>query len=755
MADNTVTFRTNLDNSQLEKEYAKTVKKIEGMERDISAKKARKAVHEQDSLALSGQLDAAKAKLHEMQSAAANVFSPGMITSQEQKVNNLQARWDEAQDLVEKYDKQIADATEKLETQKAKAAELTDAINQSSDSAKGLDLSFEGVSDRIEKVSKRLSKLATRVLIFSAITSVLRSFRDYMGDVIAVNDEASSALARLKGALLTMIQPLVSVVIPAFTTFMNILTAIIGKIASFVAMFGGTTAKEAASAAKALNAETKALDGTGAAAKKAAKSLMGFDEINRLGDTDTGTSTAGATSSTDPDFSWSDGVTEDLERIADLILLIGAGLALWKIGSKLPGMLGTVATTLGGILITIGGLLLMWDGLTDAWESGVDWGNLLESILGLVAAAGGLYIAFGSVAAGIMLVVGGIALLVTGFHDAMEHGWNLQNTLMAIAGIVATGLGITLLTGSLIPALVGGIAGLLIALTVATGNGEELISGIRDVCKGFVDFFTGIFSGDIEKALGGIEAMFDGLGQVVGSVFKGARDSILSFLDWLDEKTGGKLHGVIEAAKEMVTMFFDTTLETGAGWLEGIKQLFSGLIEFIAGVFTGDWEQVWEGFKDIFKGILNSLISIMEGFVNLIISGINWVLKQINKISFTIPSWVPGIGGSYFGPNISLLGKYEVPRLAQGAVIPPNREFLAVLGDQKHGTNIEAPLETIQEAVALVMDDMTGGMMAGFEATVEVLREILEAIYGIEIGDEVIGRAVDRYTRRMALRNGG
>ena len=45
----------------------------------------------------------------------------------------------------------------------------------------------------------------------------------------------------------------------------------------------------------------------------------------------------------------------------------------------------------------------------------------------------------------------------------------------------------------------------------------------------------------------------------------------------------------------------------------------------------------------------------------------------------------------------------DIPALASGAVIPPNRKFLAVLGDQKSGTNVEAPLSTIKQAVMEAM----------------------------------------------------
>ena len=93
--------------------------------------------------------------------------------------------------------------------------------------------------------------------------------------------------------------------------------------------------------------------------------------------------------------------------------------------------------------------------------------------------------------------------------------------------------------------------------------------------------------------------------------------------------------------------------------------------------------------------------------------------------------------------------------LAQGAVLPPNQPFLAMVGDQKRGTNIEAPLETIQEAVALVMDDMISSNTAGQEAMLAVLREILSAVLGIQIGDDVLAQAVERSQRKMAILRGG
>ncbi len=98
---------------------------------------------------------------------------------------------------------------------------------------------------------------------------------------------------------------------------------------------------------------------------------------------------------------------------------------------------------------------------------------------------------------------------------------------------------------------------------------------------------------------------------------------------------------------------------------------------------------------------------------------------------------------------------FTLPALAKGAVLPANKPFLAMVGDQKHGTNIEAPLTTIQEAVAAVMNDHFGGMMAGFEALLEENQRLRRVVESIEVGDATIGQAANRYNQKMAIIKGG
>ena len=155
-------------------------------------------------------------------------------------------------------------------------------------------------------------------------------------------------------------------------------------------------------------------------------------------------------------------------------------------------------------------------------------------------------------------------------------------------------------------------------------------------------------------------------------------------------------------------------------------------------------------FEYIYEKLLKKPNTV--GDLSAVVTGINAVINALNGLSFDLPEL---FGGGHVGFNISTLTAPQIPYLAQGAVIPANREFLAVLGDQSHGTNVEAPLDTIKQAVAEVMEDLQAGQMAGFEAVVAVLREILSAVYDIELTDEDVGRAVQRWQRKQLTATGG
>lgn len=167
------------------------------------------------------------------------------------------------------------------------------------------------------------------------------------------------------------------------------------------------------------------------------------------------------------------------------------------------------------------------------------------------------------------------------------------------------------------------------------------------------------------------------------------------------------------------------------------------------GEILSNWEVLWNSMFNKVKSAWENIKQTCKDFINQIIDFLNIPNKNAN-------AWFDKFGGtSFFGLEIPSFSFPEIPHLASGAVIPPNREFMAVLGDQRHGTNIEAPLSTIQEAVAQVMADYEAANLAGHEATVGILQQILSAVLGIEVGDTTIGQAANRYNQKMAVIKGG
>jgi predicted nucleic acid-binding Zn-ribbon protein len=703
LADGEIVFEATISDKKLHQELNKVKSNIESLQKEFNRLGTQKTPMEDRLRNIGAELDAAKQVLADMRTAPKGTYEKIDVSEQAERVRMLQSEFNKTANSIDKLNEKLNKTGDKISDAKTQAVELSRQIDGRSKGA-GLRNATEAAADSMKVFGQRVKSVVRSALVFTVITQALTKVRDWAKNVVMVNSDARESIAQLKGALLTLAQPLVSVIVPAFTLLVKVITAVVLQITRLVALISGKSVKATADSAKALNKQTNALKGTGNAAKKAAGQLAAFDEINQIS-TDTADNAGGGASADaiTPDFSYMDEINDKLKKIADAVMLIAAGLALWKLGSSLPGTLGKILTKLGGILIAVGGLIILWESLSDAWNDGVNWKNLLGSLAGAAALAGGLALAFGKVGAGIGLVVSGAALLVAALHDMMEDGMNLENTLMSVAGLMIGGLGIAVLTGSWIPLLIAAIASLLVAVVNAYGDTEQFVDGIKTMLDGFVAFFAGIFTGDIDRAIGGIEKIFKGLQNVLFSIVDALKNMFLSFLDWLDEKTGGKLHGIIEFIKSSVTGAFTFIKDFIGNAMAAIKKIFTGIVKFLSGAFTSDWDKAWEGIKDIFDGISTAIKGTWASAINAIIRALNWLIDKANKISFTVPGWVPGLGGKHIGVNIPKINELQIPKLAQGAVIPPNREFMAVLGDQKHGTNIEAPLDTIKQAVAEVL----------------------------------------------------
>lgn len=266
--------------------------------------------------------------------------------------------------------------------------------------------------------------------------------------------------------------------------------------------------------------------------------------------------------------------------------------------------------------------------------------------------------------------------------DALQQIWN--NVLVPL---------INWILQNVIPLLAPVVQWLGDAAIDLLGAAVEMANGILDMLGGLIDFLVGVFTGDWKKAFSGAGQIAQGFADTCGAVIEWIGDYILTpfmslvkklfSVDWV------KYFGVAGIAPQVLCDLIKSIFKT-------MKNVFIGIMNFIKYAFTGDWRNAWQSVKNIFFSIMSGLGDVLRAPINGIISMINQAINGINTL-IRGANKIPGV-------NISTIGK--IPHLASGAVIPPNQEFLAVLGDQRSGNNIEAPESLIRK---IVREESGGG----------------------------------------------
>ena len=242
--------------------------------------------------------------------------------------------------------------------------------------------------------------------------------------------------------------------------------------------------------------------------------------------------------------------------------------------------------------------------------------------------------------------------------------------------------------------------------------------------------------------------------QSAGEWFSGIWESITSafskFDDWLQNifnmdfsKSFGSLGDIMNAYVANVKNIFGD-----------IKNIFGGLIDFITGIFSGDWEKAWNGIIDTFSGIFSLLADVAKAPLNLVIgfinglitgvqSGINAIVRSVNKLSFKVPNWVPGIGGEDFGFHLPEADFSKIPYLAQGGYVKPNTPQLAMIGDNRHQGEVVAPedklLDMAQKAAAMAS---SAELLA---EAISILKQILKILETLDLDIQLDGKSLKKY----------
>ena len=794
-ADGSIIIETEIDDKKAQQELNRLNKRIQTLNDQIYVKQKQKMPLIEQAQELGAQLDQAKAKLDEMQSGG-SFYTSASIKEQSNVVNQLQKEWDGINNRIDRMDAGIQEATVKLNLAKEQAGEMQQRMASTGPVSERMAKAMDRMQKSANRFSLRLREVVRSALIFTTISRALAALRDWMSRVIKTNDEATKAIAKLKGALLTLAQPLVNIIVPAFTALVNALNRIITAVSRVVSTLFGTTIEESAEAAENLYNESEAIDSVGDSAKKAEKSLASFDEINQLSGGTSAGSASVATGGIAPDFSGI--ISDQLSAIVELFtgaallalgailtfsgahILLGIGLmvlgavSIWDaattnwdaISTLLRGSLGLVVSIISGAILAVGAILAfsgsnipLGIGMMIAGSIGLgaavaaNWNTivgLLRGPIGIITAiVSGALLALGSIlafsGANIPLGIGIIAVGAIGMAAALSVNWNtivtaMQGPVGQVTAIVSGALlalgAILLFTGANVALGLGMITAGGIGLVLSiTPNWNFILDAISSAWNKFKSWWDGsvgkFFTLEYWENLGQqmLEGLMRGLTpkkEIIEERVKENLSSVVSTFEGIGQESANGIGTILNKEAGTVSKDFSNILSQKTRENLGIHSPSTVFMEIgqslMDGLLLGIQNKV-QPILDAFTTLWTNCYNIAHTNITAVISDINSLIDRLaaieRNITITITTVYRTVGSPSSGSGTTTsrtssgrsISLQNIPALAQGAVIPPNREFLAVLGDQKRGTNIEAPLSTMIQAfrTALAEDRYSGG----------------------------------------------
>ena len=668
-ADGSVIFSCDLDSTKAQKKLSKLRDKISELNSELEKETGNK-------LNLEKQLDAAS------QAAKATEERVKALRKEVERLNDRE--WIQKQGFTQsEYQAQVLDRRAAAEAELKQQEEL---LHTQTKEVKTLSAAYEETTANIDSMTVKLDKakvaageliantelerrereaensalakagqyaarfrdqvksLARSMLVFSVITAALMALRKQIKAAIETSAEASDAFARIKGALLTLAAPLMDVLIPALTWLMNLLAAIVSEIVTIISILSGKSKKSMEASGKNLYKEAAALDATGKAAKEATDALAAFDEINKLGTTNPAAG-GGGTAAIAPDFDFDDGpMMEKLD----------------KVFQKINDIFKTIRA---GLEIVVDDLKWSFDKKVIP-KSKATWLTVLTALLGATLGA-----AFGGITGGVIGLSLGVllGLYLVGLDP---ETWKTEMDAEDAWIVVITAL-LGALLGSVFLGITGGVAGLSLGA----------ILGL---------YLTGFAEGDEEH--GGKSQLLSELivvlcallGAVIGSIVTPGVGTVVGM--GLGLILGLSIYSVRKDPKK------------GTQRLVSIgRSVLLGLLAGVLGVGLAALGIVSAGTAFIISAAIGLALKFFVDSVDD--SKVKKATSSFTgtRVSTKAPARSRRVAAQSLDGNAPVYN--EIPALASGAVIPPNRKFLAVLGDQKSGTNVEAPLSTIKQAV--------------------------------------------------------
>lgn len=354
-----------------------------------------------------------------------------------------------------------------------------------------------------------------------------------------------------------------------------------------------------------------------------------------------------------------------------------------------------------------------------ATVQGTDWTALGQNIVSMVSAIDwvGLFSAMGTLAIDVLQAINGIldqvdwgavgqkimecieavdwAGILSQLGEIINNNWPL---LLAILGAALLPQISTFILSTVLGAVLNALAVFIASVVASIGLWPLLlVAAVSVILAAIIE--------TLRKHGDDIRAGVDKFGETIADIIRSAGEKVKEIWNglWLTVKLiGMQLWEDITQGWNDFWTNIGTALDSAAADIQqGWNDAWTAVSDFVS--------DIWEGITDTIETAINGIIGLVNSMISAIVGGVNGVIGVLNGFGFDVPEWAQDkLGVERVGFNIDPITAPQIPYLAQGAVIPANHEFLAVLGDQTNGTNIEAPLATIQQALAEVMEAYTG-----------------------------------------------
>ena len=574
----------------------------------------------------------------------------------------------------------------------------------------------------LKQFGKRIAGIVKSALMFSVIYKVMQGVVKLFQNILMSDEEFRQDWEELKAAFYTAAYPIINLIVPAIKFIVQQVRDWAVSIGKVAAALQGMSYSELVNQAKASKEAADNYADMEKSSKKTAdnvkKQLASFDDIQILSSGNEEEQGAGQYAGFE-------------------------GLGQYDTSGE-KSMLDDLMNAIGGALIAVG-LILLFNGQI-AWGIGFIIAGAIAGLFGVAIATlsdesvsqkAKDELSNGMIIAGIVAVVLGILLCM-----AQQWVWGIG---LIAAGVASMGFAVSLNWNGIKEQLQGSFGGWL-----ALGGVIAIVLGILLCFTPFLPLGIGLIVLGVGAVVAPIVANWD-------SIMEWIKGSFNAVVEWL-KTYGGLVLGIlllftVVGAPLGMALIMDAASAMGKGekpvlWdsiLNSIKKTWADIKAYWNANIANVWTlKFWLDLAKIAgNGLIDGFELAINGIIGMFEKMINWIVDGLNKISFDIPDW---LGGGTFGINLprANFGRVSIPRLAQGAVIPPNREFLAVLGDQKQGTNIEAPADLIKQKVMEAMIEMGGNYGGG---NIEVVLEM----DGRELGRAIVEQG-NKENRRIGTR---